>query len=194
MNVLSCVRNEFDGILVTEERLPELPEQFSQRLSISLDQWSQQGIKLVWLQIPAERSQLIHAAVMLGFEFHHCHPAEIMLVRRMVPEAYLPLFATHGIGVGAVVLSEQRELLTVLERRDVAKRPGHFKLPGGMLEKGEHMAEGVVREVFEETGVRTEFQGLISFRHVHRGQFGASNLYVVCRLKPLSHEITIDEE
>jgi 8-oxo-dGTP pyrophosphatase MutT (NUDIX family) len=51
-----------------------------------------------------------------------------------------------------------------------------------------------VREVFEETGVRTRFDGLVCFRHWHGYRYGKSDIYFVCRLKPLSEEITIEEE
>ncbi|CAG5988815.1 unnamed protein product [Menidia menidia] len=45
--------------------------------------------------------------------------------------------------------------------------------------------------VFEETGVRSEFRALLSVRQQHDlpGAFGMSDLYLICRLTPLSHEI-----
>lgn len=192
MKLLKGERNRYDGFLVDAQALPETAELFAERLAASIDEWQRNGVKLVWLKIPSPRASLIAPALAQGFEFHHCQPVEVMLIRRLAAEAYLPLSSTHSIGVGAVVLNDRRELLTVLERGDAVSRPHNVKLPGGMLERGEHMADGVMREVFEETGIRTEFQGLVSFRHHHRGQFGESNIYAVCRLRPLSHEIRID--
>jgi 8-oxo-dGTP diphosphatase len=193
MKLLKGERNRYDGIQVDATALPESAEVFAERLSASVDEWLRSGVKLVWLRIPSAQAALIAPALAHGFEFHHCHPTEVMLIRRLVAEAHLPLSSTHSIGVGAVVLNERRELLTVLERGDAVARPHNVKLPGGMLERGEHMADGVVREVLEETGIHAQFQGLISFRHHHRGQFGESNIYAVCRLRPLTHEIHIDE-
>lgn len=48
-----------------------------------------------------------------------------------------------------------------------------------------------VREVFEETGVRSEFRSLLSIRqqHNHPGAFGMSDMYIICRLSPLTYEI-----
>lgn len=48
-----------------------------------------------------------------------------------------------------------------------------------------------VREVFEETGVRTEFRSLLSIRqqHNHPGAFGMSDMYLICRLSPLTYDI-----
>lgn len=63
-----------------------------------------------------------------------------------------------------------------------------------MLEPGEHLADGVVREVREETGIRTRCLGLLSLRHHHRGQFHDSNVYAVMLLRPLSFAITRDPE
>lgn len=48
-----------------------------------------------------------------------------------------------------------------------------------------------VREVFEETGVRSEFRSLLSIRqqHDHPGAFGRSDMYLICRLSPLTYDI-----
>lgn len=191
--MLAAVRNKYDGVFVASNALPESKEVFERLLEESISEWCNQGIKLVWLQIPAQRCELIQSALNNGFEFHHCLASELMLTKRLITNAYVPSFSTHTIGVGAVVLSDRQEILTVLERLDLVARPQYYKLPGGMLERGEHMSEGVVREVYEETGIQCEFQGLLSFRHHHRGQFGTSNIYAVCLLKPLTFDICIDE-
>lgn len=48
-----------------------------------------------------------------------------------------------------------------------------------------------MREVFEETGIKSEFCSVLAFRQQHNypTAFGRSDLYVICRLKPLSYEI-----
>ena len=57
------------------------------------------------------------------------------------------------IGVGAVIIEGDRVLLV---RR--AKEPllGEWSIPGGMLELGEKLRDGVRREVEEETGLEVE--------------------------------------
>jgi ADP-ribose pyrophosphatase len=55
------------------------------------------------------------------------------------------------VGVAAVVLRGAEILLI---RRGREPMLGTWSLPGGALELGETTAEGVAREVFEETGVR----------------------------------------
>ena len=54
------------------------------------------------------------------------------------------------VGVGAVVVDEGRVLLV---RRGREPLKGEWSLPGGMLELGEGLTAGVVREVREETGL-----------------------------------------
>lgn len=62
------------------------------------------------------------------------------------------------MGVGAVVVDHGRVLL-VQRGREPSK--GKWSLPGGMLEIGESLADGVVREVEEETGLRVEVIELV---------------------------------
>lgn len=193
MNLLAATKNKYEGIYIHSDELPDTIDAFSEGLLVSIKRWKSEGIKVVWLVISSKHTHLIQIAMDYGFEYHHCTASELMMVQRLVANAVLPSFATHTIGVGAVVFSERKEILTIVERRDLISRPSHFKFPGGMLERGEHIADGVVREVYEETGIKTKFEGLISFRHHHGGQFSTSNIYAVCSLKPLSYEIVIDE-
>lgn len=62
------------------------------------------------------------------------------------------------MGVGAVVVNEGRVLLV---RRGREPLKGHWSLPGGMLELGEGLFDGVVREVREETGLTVEVLELV---------------------------------
>lgn len=57
------------------------------------------------------------------------------------------------IGVGAVILHQNRVLL--IERGQEPLK-GEWSLPGGALELGETLAEGIIREVREETGLIVE--------------------------------------
>ena len=64
-------------------------------------------------------------------------------MRREYPEAPI-------VGVGAVVIDGARVLLV---RRGHPPHKGEWSLPGGALELGETLQQGVVREVLEETGL-----------------------------------------
>lgn len=54
------------------------------------------------------------------------------------------------VGVGAVIIEGARVLLI---KRGQAPLKGEWSLPGGALELGETLEEGVCREVLEETGL-----------------------------------------
>ena len=72
-------------------------------------------------------------------------------------------------GVGAVVLD--RELRVLLVRRGKEPLLGEWSLPGGALELGERLEDGVRREVREETGLDVEPEEIVAvFDHIsHAG-------------------------
>jgi ADP-ribose pyrophosphatase YjhB (NUDIX family) len=73
---------------------------------------------------------------------------------------------TPLVGVGAVIVDEGRVLL-VQRGREPLK--GHWSLPGGMVELGESLQAGVIREVEEETGLLVEPVELIELLdRIHR--------------------------
>ena len=63
------------------------------------------------------------------------------------------------VGVGAVIWNRHGEI--VLIRRGQEPRLGEWSIPGGRLEWGESVREGIIREVREETGLEVEIGGLI---------------------------------
>ena len=57
---------------------------------------------------------------------------------------------------------------------------GNWSLPGGVLEVGESLAEGVVREVEEETGLRVEVVELVELLdRIHREEGRVRYHYVI---------------
>ena len=194
MSLIEATTNMFGGVMTTPESLPTDAGVFQQQLRHSLPVWASQGRRLVWLEVPLARANLIPTAVEAGFKFHHSSEDYLMLTYRLVEDAFIPPYATHYVGVGGVVLNERQELLVVSEkyRRDLGKPA--YKLPGGALHQGEHLLAGVVREVYEETGVRAKFESLVCLRHWHGYRYGKSDIYFVCRLSPLSEELNIQAE
>ena len=66
------------------------------------------------------------------------------------------------VGVGAVVLvptpgaTDSDDIRVLLIKRRFEPLAGRWSVPGGMLELGERLADGLVREVREETGAEVE--------------------------------------
>ena len=191
--MLDASPNPFGGIVTNPTALPDNPNEFRTRLTQALDEWRDKQYKVVWMEFPLANAALIPAAVEAGFEFHHADGGYAMLTLQLEENAHIPPYATHYIGAGGVVINESREILVVSEKHRRSAAPA-YKLPGGALHPGEHLAEGVVREVLEETGVHTKFESLGCFRHWHGYRYGKSDIYFVCLLSPLSNEITMQEE
>jgi 8-oxo-dGTP diphosphatase len=82
--------------------------------------------------------------------------------------------------VGAIIL--KRNCVLLVER---AKSPlkGYWSLPGGVLETGEQLQEGIRREVLEETGLVVEPLRVVTiFERIMRDEKG----------KPEYHYVLID--
>ena len=93
-----------------------------------------------------------------------------MTVRREYPERPL-------VGVGGVVIRDER---TLLVRRGSAPLEGEWSIPGGMLELGETILEGVRRELLEETAIEVRVLDLIEvFERVTRDEAGKLKYHFV---------------
>jgi 8-oxo-dGTP diphosphatase len=57
----------------------------------------------------------------------------------------------HSVSVSAAIVDDRGRFL-VIRRHD----NGHWEPPGGVLELGESIEEGLIREVAEETGLTVE--------------------------------------
>jgi 8-oxo-dGTP diphosphatase len=81
------------------------------------------------------------------------------------------------VGVGGVVIANGR---TLLIRRGNAPLEGQWSIPGGMLELGESIIEGVRRELAEETGIEVRVLDLIEvFERVIPGDAGRTRYHFV---------------
>lgn len=82
------------------------------------------------------------------------------------------------LGVAAVIWNGRGDVLLI--RRAKEPRKGQWSLPGGKLEFGETLIEGVRREVREETGLEVEILGLIDVAETIRdAEAGAANDHFV---------------
>jgi 8-oxo-dGTP diphosphatase len=74
---------------------------------------------------------------------------------------------------------------------------GLWGLPGGKIEKNEHVSEAAVREIFEESGIKSEFKnhlGFVSEHLIEDGEVVKHFLLHVCELNPLTTHVTNNEE
>lgn len=183
-------RNRYGDFIIDSESLPASAAEFAVQLGRVLRNW-RENYKVLWLEVPLHATALIPVAVEAGFVFHHAKRESVTLTQAPTPSSFVYPYASHYVGAGGVVIDDRRRLLVVSERfRGDMSRP-YYKLPGGLLHHREDLADGVVREVHEETGVRTRFLAVNSVRHRHTAAFGHSDLYIVCRLVPISEKIVI---
>src|SRR5579864_3830989 len=81
------------------------------------------------------------------------------------------------IGIGAVIIHHDRVLLV---RRATEPLKGEWSVPGGALELGEKLHEGVRREVLEETGLQIEPQEVLEvFDSIFSDQQGRTQYHYV---------------
>jgi ADP-ribose pyrophosphatase YjhB (NUDIX family) len=163
------------------------PSNFSALLKNTVDALRGMEKSSVWVEVPMSRCGLIEVMEPLGFEFHHAQGklSKLYLWLRRDVASKVPEFATHHLGVGAVVINSRNEILCI---RELRKNYMPWKVPTGLSERGESIAEAAEREVLEETGVRATFDSILSFRHTHGMAHGRSDIFFVCRLIPIEED------
>ncbi|XP_051660913.1 nucleoside diphosphate-linked moiety X motif 6 isoform X1 [Manacus candei] len=191
--------DKFGGVSVDlgELRQPPRVERaaFGRWLRESVAQWRQEGRIAVWLRVPILQSGLVATAASQGFAFHHAEQGSSTLTLWLGEgPSRLPGFATHQVGVAGAVLDESTGKVLVVQDRN--KTINAWKFPGGLSNPGEDIGDTAVREVFEETGIKSEFKSILSIRqqHQHPGAFGQSDMYIICRLQPSSFSISFCQQ
>ena len=91
------------------------------------------------------------------------------------------------VGVGGVIVDRGR---TVLIRRGTEPLLGQWSIPGGTLEVGETLDEGVIRELREETGLEVRVLELIElFDRIYLGNDSETSKN---KKKPRFHYVIAD--
>jgi len=155
-------------------------ESFRRRLDATILTCRRMEKSSLWIQVPMSKASIIETMTdIAGLEFHHAEGkvAHLRLWLKDNVECKIPEFATHQVGVGAIVINSRNEILCV---RGIGR---NWNIPGGLAELGEGLHEAVVREVLEETGIQTKFENVLGFRHSHGKQFDRSDLFFVCELE-----------
>jgi len=165
------------------------PDAFLSSLDKHMAQWSDEDKRGVWIKVPVQQSWVVAELYSRDFELHHAKLDYIMMKKwlQMDVEDKMPRYAFHTVGVSGFVLNEETSEVLVVQDRAKTQL---WKFPGGFAEPNENIGDTAVREVMEETGVKSEFQSLLAFRQQHGMGFDQSDLYFICHLKPLSYDIT----
>src|SRR5256884_5634431 len=79
------------------------------------------------------------------------------------------------VGIGGVVIDQGR---TLLIRRGSEPLLGEWSIPGGTLELGESLEEGVARELLEETGIEVRVLELIELLDRKSTRLNSSHGYI----------------
>ena len=78
-------------------------------------------------------------------------------------------FPTHIVAAGALVTNQKNEVLLV-------KNPHRgWEFPGGQIENGEDLIQGVSREVFEESGIEIKVDKLVGVYSNTKSYIGWDN-------------------
>jgi ADP-ribose pyrophosphatase YjhB (NUDIX family) len=101
----------------------------------------------------------------------------------------------NPLPVGILLLPVGRGLVAI--RRGIEPAKGRLALPGGYIGVGETWQEAIARELFEETGIRTDPQGIREFRvlttHAEGGLLLVFGLARRARLADLPPFLPTDE-
>lgn len=65
-------------------------------------------------------------------------------------------------------ISKEDKILFVKPPDWVSQYSNHWNFPGGVVESGESLEDGAVREVFEETSIVCEIEALLMTDHNHK--------------------------
>ena len=181
-SVLEHKADPYGGVVI---QIDAKIDGFKQKLADSLTQWKQEKKRGIWLHIPTEHAKYISAAVKQGFEPHYAVEKKKFVLTKWLPENEpnpLPSYATRTAGISAIVIDDKNRILLVKEKYHPE---WGYKMPSAAIPMGENIGQTAIRKTKEETGIDTEFVGIISFCESHNTSMdGASNHFFACLMRP----------
>jgi len=182
-STLSGRRDAFGGLILNAENAKI--ETFEETLTRSIFEWKRDGTRGVWFKVPLNRAPLVPILVENGFVFHHAEPDYVMLNRFIPTDEInsLPPNASTQVGIGAIVLNPENQVLLVQEAVGPSSRHDMWKIPTGLVECGEDISDAAEREVMEEVGIAARFEKIVSMKHMHKAAFGKSDMFFTCILR-----------
>lgn len=181
--ILTHSNDRYNGVLIDAGSLPRDPREFEARLASSVEAWTKDARRGVWLTLPSTHLELAPVAVKHGFEIHSAAKDSGLQLTKWLPHDTpntLPAPASSYLGVGCLVLNRARDkMLVVQEKNGVLRGKNFWKMPTGALDAGEGLEEACVRELFEETGVVAAPKGMVLLRHACRYLNGKADVFFV---------------
>lgn len=160
-----------------------------------LPQWIEEDSPSIWLRLTGK--DLIHLYYFLenGFKMHRIKNEKTLVLNRWIrSKSYtLPPPPFSYIGVGAMCVNDEGKILAI--RENFKNGPSQWKIPGGLFDKSKDIkySDTAIRELFEESGIKGEFESIASQRlSMASTNFKQCDIYTICRLKPLTTEIHFD--
>jgi len=190
-DVFNGIRDRYKGVTVSTAAEQFEITKFPIKLQKSLEYWQARSCRSIWFKVDVGNSDVVPILAKNGFDFHHAKEGFVTMVKWLPIDesSNIPVYAHTMVGVGGLVINSKNQVLTITEKQAIIA--GSWKLPGGYVEPGEDLVEAVIREVQEETGIKTKFLSLVSIRHAHRFNYGCSDLYFVMALTPTEDDVEL---
>jgi len=177
--------DRYGGVIIDASTLPHTLKEFEEYLIELISE--QKDKKIMWITLPISKSDHIPLLTKHNFNFFDCTETSLILFKKLAVNPITPISTNHTVGVGAFV----RDINEILVIKDKISKT--YKLPGGYIENNENISQALVREVLEETGIEVKLESIVSIGHFSPAQFNESEIYIVCKAKPLSKDITIGD-
>lgn len=171
----------------------ELPANLGHELDASIAVWKTIH-RAVWLSLKEDQLSLLPLCIARGFKTHSCDPSTNTLLLSLWLSnevSTLPFYSNHYAGVGGVILDDSDNCLLIKTQRSPIII--QWRVPGGLVETDEDFETAVMREVIEETGVKTKVIGLLGMRERTNYLFGRRDIYSLFLLEPLSFDIEVTD-
>jgi len=112
--------------------------------------------------------------------------------RRTCPSCHYIYFTDPKVGVGILVISQEKVLLV---KRGMHPELGKWSLPAGFLDYGEDPRKTAVREVFEETNLEVKITGLLDVYHNPEAQSqGGASIFILYQAELFRGEIQAGDD
>ncbi len=182
---MHIIQDQYNGVIIEHSSLPDDITIFEAKLLEIIA--SLQNKRLLWITIESHKSNFIPLLISLGFNFHHCEETQITLIKKLTPNAFVPIHTNHAVGVGGLVIKDD----CVLMIKDRINQ--RFKLPGGYVDSLENITAALEREIFEETGIKAFFDSIVGISHYANADTNTSNVYIVCKANSITSDINIQD-